>query len=83
MNNDELTAPSAPIFPAWRWSDLVLILLGIGAIFFIGFLLLGSWLGLTELSPGEILQPSIEQSLALAALETVALVGCQGCAGGD
>ena len=75
MNNDELTAPPAPIFPAWRWSDLVLILLGIGAIFFIGFLLLGSWLGLTELSPGEILQPSIEQSLALAALETVALVG--------
>jgi hypothetical protein len=55
--------------------DLVWIGLGIVVIFFAGFLLLGAWLGLAQLAPGETLQPTIEQTLALAALETIALVG--------
>jgi hypothetical protein len=55
--------------------DLVWIGLGIVVIFFAGFLLLGAWLGLAQLAPGETLQPTIEQTLALAALEAVALVG--------
>jgi membrane protease YdiL (CAAX protease family) len=74
MHEDEISAPTNSFLPSWRWSDLVWIVLGILAIFFVGFFLLGSWLGLTELAPGETLQPTLEQSLALAGLETIALV---------
>jgi uncharacterized protein len=72
--NEVITEQPAQIYPQWRWSDLLLILLGVGVIFFLGFFLLASWLGITELGPGETLQPTIEQSLALAGLETVALI---------
>lgn len=75
MSEQEVSTAANPLFPSWRWMDLVWIGLGIVVIFFAGFLLLGAWLGLAQLAPGETLQPTIEQTLALAALETIALVG--------
>lgn len=75
MIDEGTRAPAEPRYPTWRWSDLVLITLGILTIFAMGFLLLEPWLGLADLTPGEIMQPTVEQTLALAGLETIALVG--------
>jgi membrane protease YdiL (CAAX protease family) len=48
---------------------------GIVVIFILGFLLIGAYLGINQVTPDEVLQPSVEQSLGLAALEAVALIG--------
>jgi membrane protease YdiL (CAAX protease family) len=63
----------------WSWLDLVLILLGSGAIFALGLLVFLLATGAGGFAPGELPQelsePSIEQSLGLAALEALALAG--------
>lgn len=74
QETDAQDQPSA-VRPNWTWVDLLLILVGFGAIFTLGWFLYGYLLALsgTELSiEGE---PSILQSIGLAALEAIALVG--------
>lgn len=75
MTNDEsilLTSP--PKQQTWTWRDLVIILLGIGLILIGGFFLLSTLARLSGLTVEDLAQPTIAQSLALAALEAVALV---------
>lgn len=70
------TTPSPPRRQlTWLWVDLLWILLGIGGIFALGFLAAGWLIANRGVPPEEALKPSITQSLALAALEAVALSG--------
>lgn len=59
----------------WRWFDLILISIGFGIIFFLGWSLLGIVFRLVgvEIDLGD--EPTLAQTLGLAAMETIALVG--------
>jgi membrane protease YdiL (CAAX protease family) len=59
----------------WTWVDLLLILLGFGAIFTLGWFLYGYLLASRGAELSLEGQPSILQSIGLAALEAIALVG--------
>lgn len=61
--------------PSWSWVDLLLILVGITAIFLLGFTLFGLWVSLTGTEVGQVMEPSVVSSLALALLESAALAG--------
>lgn len=59
----------------WRWKDLIIILLGIAAIFILGFILYGFWAMLQGTDPEELAEYSISFTLGIAALEAIALIG--------
>jgi membrane protease YdiL (CAAX protease family) len=74
-NEPETQEEASETRPGWTWVDLLLILLGFGGIFTLGWF---SYTYLLTLSGGEFNlegQPSILQSIGLAALEAIALVG--------
>lgn len=75
MMNTESSSPSPARLHTWNWVDLLLILLGMAGFLFLGVFLLGGVLTLTGSQVDDLLEPTIAQSLGLAALEAVALVG--------
>lgn len=75
MTNDEsITLTSLPKQHIWTWRDLVIILLGTLFLLVAGVALFYALAGLSGQTIEELSQPSIAQSLALAALEAIALV---------
>ena len=74
LHNPEFSA--AKPFPAWRWKDLLLILLGVGVVLILGGVIYSVLLLSQGLDPRSIIPPTVSFSIALAALEAVALVGC-------
>jgi membrane protease YdiL (CAAX protease family) len=75
VNQTELDGDQPLEDRTWSWLDLVLILLATVAIFALGIFAYVMLSGANGFSPEELMEPSIEQSLGLAALEAVALVG--------
>jgi membrane protease YdiL (CAAX protease family) len=76
MENNELNELATPESPRWRWSDLILIILGAGFVLILGsfgisLLLRSQGMDITT----SLGQPTIGMSLALLALEAIALVG--------
>ena len=59
----------------WNWIDILLILIGIGAIFALGLILLGPILNISEVNSEGEAAITLGQSLSLALLEAVAIVG--------
>lgn len=75
MTNDEpLPVTSPPTQQIWTWRDLVIILLGIGLMLVLGGLLLAAVASIRGITEEDLAKPTMAQSLAAAALETVALV---------
>jgi uncharacterized protein len=76
MNLQTADLPLAKPFPAWRWKDLLLILFGIGVVLVVG----GVAYSLVLLDQGVDLRasipPTVSLSIALASLESAALIGC-------
>jgi membrane protease YdiL (CAAX protease family) len=79
MNNDDRETEAqdqlSAVRPNWTWVDLLLILVGFGIIFAFGWLLYGYLLALNGVELNLEGGPSILQSIGLAALEAIALVG--------
>jgi membrane protease YdiL (CAAX protease family) len=60
---------------SWTWKDLIIILAGIAAIFVFVILILVIAVMLSDADPDQFSQPTFAQSLGLAALEALALIG--------
>src|SRR3989304_9247384 len=75
MNTTEFETQTPPQEFTWKWVDLFWILLGTGVIFVLGLIAYIALLGRRGFTPQELLQPTMELSLVLAALEAVALIG--------
>ena len=74
LNNETITSTSPPKQLIWTWRDLLIILLGTGFLLVAGGLLFAALAMLSGLTIENLSQPNITQSLALAALEAVALI---------
>jgi hypothetical protein len=75
MTSEEPTPlTSLPKQTIWTWRDLLIILLGTGFLLVSGSFLFGAIGTLSGMAIENLAQPSIAQSLALAALEGIALV---------
>jgi uncharacterized protein len=76
MNEDTQSLDwEPPRDTVWNWQDLVLILIGVAAIFLLGFTVFGLTIRLATADIQDVFQPSILLSLSLAFLESIALVG--------
>jgi uncharacterized protein len=75
MLNTETPSPSPSSQHTWKWVDLIFILLGMAGFLFLGVFLFGGLFSLTGAGIEDLLEPTIAQSLGLAALEAIALVG--------
>jgi membrane protease YdiL (CAAX protease family) len=65
---------SSPDQSKWTWQDVVFIPLGFGIFFFLGWLALGFVLGQSGIELSLSGEPTLAQTISLAALETIALV---------
>jgi hypothetical protein len=74
LSNETITSTSPPKQLIWTWRDLLIILLGTGFLLVAGGLLFAALAMLSGLTIENLSQPNITQSLALAALEAVALI---------
>lgn len=59
----------------WKWKDLIIILIGIAAIFIVGMILIGMLSVLSGIYPQDSTDYPISITLGLAALEAIALIG--------
>ena len=81
-NNENSSIEDAAISPAqdssqqftWLWKDLLFILLSIAAILILGAAIFAAVFLARGESLDDLLQPTINQTLALAALESIALI---------
>ena len=75
MPTAETTTPRAPAEFTWKWIDLFLILAGTVLIAFFMIAIFGVWMYFRGADPSALSEISIEQSLGLATLESIALIG--------
>jgi membrane protease YdiL (CAAX protease family) len=75
MQEKQGAVSAEPVQIIWSLKDLLLILLGILFIFGIISAAIGLVFRVREVNPEELLKPSIEQSLGLASLEALSLIG--------
>jgi membrane protease YdiL (CAAX protease family) len=62
-------------FPAWRWVDLLLVLLGAGLVFVLGLLVYALFLRSQGLDPRTAMaRPDVSLGIALVALEALAFI---------
>lgn len=75
MNNTDLNPQAPNSQDKWTWQEIILIPIGFGIIFIAGWIILSALLRQFGLDLSLNAEPTFAQTISLAGMETVALVG--------